>query len=129
MTKFKIGDLVETPLGIGTLKDISQNNETKYKVIYSGFYGSKSTWYAHDEIKFYVSAHNKLLNLGFKVNETIDGHFIQYEDKERDMQVLFNLITKECGVFHSLDTNYRFMNLELSHIITQYLKEFENEIK
>lgn len=69
----------------------------------------------------YKTAHEKLIELGFTF-ET-EGHYIQYNHEKKDMRIIVNTITKDYGVFHLTDYNYRFVNLELSKILTQYLKE------
>ncbi len=73
----------------------------------------------------YKTAHQKLIELGFTF-ET-EGHYIQYKHEKKDMRIIVNTITKDYGVFHFTDYNYRFVNLELSKILTEYLEELENE--
>jgi len=108
---YKIGDKVETPLGIGKLADRSQNNETKYKVMY----GAKSTWYAHDEITPYRTAHEKLLALGFQ--------YAQREDYKRYIHdELGSLIVWDDKTFTTSDCD-----LEIARIMVQYLEELNNE--
>ena len=109
--KYKIGDKVETPLGVGKLVDISQNNETKFKVAY----GTRTTWYAHDEITSYRTAHEKLIEMGYE--STKGNNFTKYRHDELPRITIYNDNTYSCS-----DTN-----LELSRILTQYLEELEND--
>jgi len=106
---YKIGDKVETPLGVGKLVDISQNNETKFKVAY----GTRTTWYAHDEITSYRTAHEKLIEMGYKLTKYTD--YVSYRHKKMVGIVIYNDNTYSCN-----DTN-----LELSYILTQYLEEMK----
>jgi len=132
---YKIGDKVETPIGIGILSDISANNETKYKVMY----GSRSTWYAHDEIKPYQSAHEKLIEMGWEVytdniNVIVYKKTIQH-DVYRDDYIKVGVYKKEKKYNGTVHYNDRFSSayrhhsydfeLDLSRILTQYLEEME----
>ena len=114
---YKIGDKVETPLGIGKLADISQNNETKYKVMH----GARSTWYAHDEITPYRTAHEKLIEMGYKRFNT--SHGVEY-NKEH-CQILIDEQDKTYKVYWMVDDMAYWIDLELSRVLTQYLEELE----
>lgn len=131
---YKIGDKVETPLGIGKLVDVSQNNETKYKVAH----GTRTTWYAHDEIKPYRTAHEKLLELGYEeklydtaveyeVSNGVYKQYVQYskviliDTQQRDFTTYtFHKVSR--GAIGEL-----WVNSELARILTQYLEELEGE--
>ncbi len=114
---YKVGDKVETPLGIGKLVDISQNNETKYKVMY----GTRSTWYAHDEITPYRTAHDKLIEMGLRLNITKNyaGGVFTHEwwDENNYRIIVFFIDEKVTTVYEG--------NNEIMQIIPQYLEELE----
>ena len=117
---YKVGDKVETPLGIGKLADISQNNETKYKVMY----GTRSTWYAHDEITPYRTAHDKLIEMGLRLKVTknyADGVFSHEWWNENDGRrvIMFYIEEKVTTVYEG--------NNEIMNVIPQYLEELEDE--
>lgn len=114
---YKIGDKVETPLGVGILSDISANNETKYKVMY----GTRSTWYAHDEIKPYRTAHEKLIEMGYEyiqLSEDEDDHYYELNDE----YIWFSISEKNYRMSGGIE-----VDLELSRILTQYLEELEEK--
>jgi hypothetical protein len=79
----------------------------------------------YTEIEPYLTPHEKLIELGFTFETK--GHYIQYNHEKKDMRIIVNTITKDYGVFHLTDYNYRFVNLELSKILTEYLEELENK--
>lgn len=79
----------------------------------------------YTEIELYKTAHEKLLELGFTFERK--EHFIQYTHEKKDMRILVNTIMKKYGVFSLTNNNYRFVDLELSKILIQYLEELENE--
>ena len=115
---YKIGDKVETPLGIGKLVDISQNNETKFKVAY----GTKTTWYAHDEITPYRTAHEKLIEMGWKLksklpNEIIYGIFeVRLTFRKYEDGLWRFTLSENLGVYKNF-----------SYVLTQYLEELEEK--
>jgi len=117
---YKLGDKVETPLGVGILSDISANNETKYKVMY----GSRSTWYAHDEIKPYRTAHEKLIELGWEDKGYVSDAR-RYEGY--NMWVIFNVTNKTYTINKLVGIAIICPNIDitLSRILTQYLEELE----
>ena len=114
---YKIGDKVETPLGIGILVDVSQNNETKYKVAH----GTRTTWYAHDEIKPYRTAHEKLIELGYEEKlydiavkyEVTSGRYKQYV--KYNEVILVDTQQRDC--FESTDSFFVVTTLstQISH--------------
>lgn len=132
---YKIGDKVETPLGIGKLVDISQNNETKFKVAY----GTRTTWYAHDEVEPYTTAHEKLLALGWGVLRDNTTH-VEFRKTIRKDSYIDNYsiikVTKKSKTFSgqtyyndnfvSRYSQYELsFDLELARIMLQYLEEME----
>lgn len=68
-----------------------------------------------------MTAHDRLMKWGFEVEG--NGYFRQYTHAGRDMTIIFNTITKECGVFHLDNSTYRFFNSSLARTLAQYIEE------
>ena len=123
MNKFKAGDKVETPFGVGIFNSYIDGGfmSGSLRVDYEKVQTGAVYFWNEDDIKPYKTPHEKLIELGFTFE--IEEHFIQYKHEKKDMRIIVNTIIKDYGVFHLTDYNYRFVNLELSEILTQYLKE------
>lgn len=136
---YKIGEKVETPIGIGIIKWIdkaSKNDDEGFDTLYVSIAGMPEIEFNERHIKPYVSAHEKLLALGWEekihditVKRDVEsGRYKQYvkgsevilidiEDKEFTTYTLYN---GSKGV-----DDVSWVNLTLSRILTQYLEELE----
>ena len=124
---YKIGQKVETPLGVGTVtvidKDLKWNtliavNIGKLSIDYIGLVFKES------DITPYKSAHDKLVEMGFVIVED-NIAWVVYEYKKAEYVIRFCKGSKQVGVYHDYEdnANYRYISLKLSRILTQYLEE------
>ena len=130
MNKYKVGDrvlydgevhtVIQVPIDELTWKDVGYLDK-EYVVL--DLHYANAIHYT--EIEPYKTPHEKLLDLGFIFEN--EAHFIQYKNAKKDMRIIVNTITNDYGVFHFNGYNYRFVNLELSKILTEYLAELEND--
>ena len=107
---YKVGDKVETPLGIGKVSISAHGymvNIKGYEVVFN-----------KDVIKPYITAHDKLLAMGFRLKQnsktkkvySILQHSIEIEKYEDEWKYYTNGIV---------------IGLSLSRILTQLLEEME----
>jgi hypothetical protein len=81
-------------------------------------------------LELYKTAHEKLLDLGWKFCEwSIKENFKQYEkfDENSRRTMSIRIYNNEHGIYYVLNI-YTYVEKELSKILTQYLEELENEI-
>lgn len=119
---YKIGQQVETPLGVGEVKGVRQYQNPIYQIKFmdSNF---KVMDFEEAELKPYKTAHDKLLSMGFEM-VLDDEHFTIFEHQELDYTIRIDKLWKGIGIHHyNDDPHYRYIYLELSRILTQYLEE------
>lgn len=111
----KIGDKVETPIGVGVVKvECEQDNYVVEIRDYTALFNVSV-------LKPYTSAHDKLIALGYKHSNT--SHGIEYSKNK--MQILIDVEEKTYKVYWLVDDYAYEIDLELSRILTQYLEEME----
>ena len=111
---YKIGDKVETPYGIGIVKDFGVSGFSFHwcKIAFSEYDVISLN---EDKVKPYRTAHEKLIEMGFVATLELDKYLIYRMD---GLELLFNIPAKT--YVYDVD-----INLELSRILTQYLEELE----
>ncbi len=126
MSKFKVGDKVITPLGVGIVsveeKFIFDLDEWHIEVVVGEKYGfNRVLTFEVSDLKPYKTAHDKLIEMGY--THTILSEDLTDDYYEKDA---FNYIW-----FSRTEKNYRlgevYVDIELSRILTQYLEELEND--
>lgn len=121
MSVFKINDKVETSLGIGTIVNI-RFSKPVYTIRFDGV--SQYIEFSHEQINQYKSAHDRLIELGWRFSECKGMALYQ---KNSDF-IEFNT-ERKTYVIYSLNNHYAVIDLELSRILKHYLEELENETK
>ena len=111
---YKVGDKVETPHGTGWVKSYSEVYDM-YIVDLKGVF--KNQQYKPHHLKLYISAHDKLLDIGWVI--TVDGVVKTYQDKGNWLNVIW--VDK---AHKTVSTNFHH-GLVLSCILTQLLEEME----
>ena len=104
---YKIGDKVETPLGVGKVSI----SATGYMVNIKGY----QVVFEADVVTPYQSAHDKLLAMGYEFNKRND--YVIYTHDELSRVTIYRDKTYSCGD----------ANLTLSRILTAYLEELEGK--
>lgn len=129
---YKIGDKVETPLGVGVITYIDSDGEIDYDYWIS-IKETPPISFDKKYIQSYKSAHDKLLELGYIQKN--DNHLITYEKKlyytnkkhnERYFIIEISKVIKRYRVRDN-DAFPVGIDLQLSKILTQYLEELEND--
>lgn len=117
---YKIGSTVKTEFGIGVVKGKYENLNNHFVVNIRDV-----DIIVHvNEMEHYKTAHDRLIEIGYKVTRNVNA-FITYE---LDNNVITFLKDEKIVQTHAIDDNLTFvMDLKLSHILTQYLEELENE--
>src|SRR5690554_1525039 len=115
MSKFKAGDKVETPFGVGIFYGYIDGGfmSGSLRVDYEKVQTGAVYFWNEDDLKPYKTAHEKLIDLGYELTERND--YIFYRHDELPKVTIYSDKTYSCS-----DTN-----LELSKILTQYLEELE----
>ena len=119
---YKIGDKVETPLGIGSIYNISDEEYSDFTVELFGYekhivtlcnvnVKGQPLLYKDTDLKPHRTAHEKLIEMGYELTKRSDYVFYRHDDLPRI--TIYNDKTYSCS-----DTN-----LALSRILTQYLEE------
>lgn len=129
MSKFKAGDKVETPFGVGIFDSyvdggfMSGSLRVRYeKVRTGGVY-----FWNEDDIKPYKTPHERLLELDWKVVDT-DGIYKTYDNfdtKYTRMTMSIKINKDQDGWYFT--THNVFMDKELTTILLDYLEELEND--
>ena len=65
----------------------------------------------------------EVLGYEYDKEESIKGHLELFRNHLSDSTILFNMITKEYGVFHFNNDYYRFIPTGVHKAITQQMKE------
>ena len=132
---YKLGDKVETPLGIGIYKGHIDGGiyEGAHKV-YLNANTNEIYFWDIKELKPYQTPHEKLIEMGYeeKIHDTVvksnveSGRYKQYAksskviliDVEGGEFTTYTLYNRDKGV-----SDVSWVNHKLSHILTQYLDE------
>lgn len=134
---YKIGDKVETPLGIGVIQSLEETifEDEKGNPIYDYAVKFENDYDYYTEhkldkiiflnhvVKPYRTAHEKLIEMGYERVEDEDDDCFVYR-KGLD----YVTITKDGQVaVHDKNTYFgaSYFNITLSRILTQYLEELE----
>lgn len=115
---YKVGDKVETPLGVGVIKWIdkaSKNEDEGFDTIYVSIKHFPEIEFNERHIKPYRTAHEKLIEMGYEF-EQLEGYKI-YRHIEKSI----------IGVYEDKTYCCVEVDLDLSRILTQYLEELEGE--
>lgn len=133
---YKIGDKVEYLNNVWEVCDCEIENVE----IYNEKTGV-NIYVPIEDVKPYRTAHEKLIELGFKVIEDNEG-WIVYELKDEEYVIRFCKGSKRVVVYYGYedDPNYHLFDrklktygltkpieVELAHIIVQYLEELKGE--
>ena len=132
---YKIGDKVETPLGVGVIKSLEETifEDEKGNPIYdySVKLNNHYDFYTENKldkiiflsyvIKPYKSAHDKLIELGYRFWDNSNG--LQYN--KNHIEILIDKEEKKYKVYWMVDFQAYDVDIELSRILTQYLEELE----
>ena len=107
---YKIGDKVETPLGIGVVvgKRVAMRHDD---IIFEVNIKNVKIDFRNTQVIAYKSAHEKLIEMGYEITKRTDYVFYRHDDLPRI--TIYSDKTYSCS-----DTN-----LALSRILTQYLDE------
>src|SRR5690554_3245177 len=131
MSKFKAGDKVETPFGVGIFYGYIDGGfmSGSLRVDYEKVQTGAVYFWNEDDIKPYKTAHEKLIDLGWEFCEwSIKENFKQYEKfdgiSRRTMSI--RICKDRHGIYYFLN-NFTYVEKELSKILTQYLVELEND--
>ena len=115
---YKIGDKVQSPLGLGIVVEEQKDMAIGSYIIYLGKPYIKCDYnyelvFNERELKPYKTAHEKLIEMGYDSIKRNDNVFYIHDELPR--VTIYNDKTYACN-----DTN-----LELSYILTQYLEEMK----
>ena len=141
MSKFKVGDKVETPFGIGEIivfnyfleKDKSYKVRLNYKMddTHAYEYGKTPLLnFTEKEIKPYKTPHQELLDLGWKVLDDRNNIMLYHllVDGKFYYQIKIDKLHKTIDL-HYLDrsgyTSTTQLDLKLTSILKRYLEELE----
>lgn len=116
--KYEIGQKVETPLGIGEVIDVFTREDktiSECKVCIK----THSVWFRVDDIKPYKSAHDRLIEMGYNVQQTTVLNSSMFTIYGIDGASI-TIIERKGGSTYKTKQE---VSLELSRILTQYLEE------
>lgn len=116
---YKIGDKVETKLGVGIIKEVI--HPKNYKVVFERGLYDDYTYFFEDSLKPHTSAHEKLLALGYRISQTTALTNSLYTIYEKDGSSI-TIIERKSG--NTYKTRQE-VSLELVRIMVQYLEELE----
>lgn len=131
MNKFKVGDKVETPFGVGIFHSYVDGGfmSGSFRVRYEKVQTGGVYFWNEDDIKPYKTAHEKLIDLGWEFCEwSIKENFKQYEKYNEYSRTTMSIriFKNRHGIYYFLN-NFTYVEKEFSKILTQYLEELENE--
>ena len=117
MSKFKAGDKVETPFGVGIFERYVDGGfmSGSLRVCYEKVQTGGVYFWNEDDIKPYKTAHEKLIDMGYEFVKA--NNCVFYRHEELPKITIYNDKTYSCSD----------ADLELSKILTQYLEELEND--
>ena len=121
--KYEIGQKVETPLGVGKIFDISVSGDMFHVELKDGL----TKWFWSNYLNPYKTAEEKLLERGFE-KQKINHDTFTLEIVLQSVSPYIITFTKKENkgwLYHS----NKWINLELSRILTQYLEEIAEWIK
>lgn len=127
MSKFKVGDKVITPFGIGTF--IEELEDLGWGLSVVQFGNSKGSHYDFElqirnkDLKLYKTPEERLFKLGFIITDETN-YSITYLFNGLEI-IIFK--TEKTYQTYVHGDNYNPINLKLAEILFDYLKELENE--
>src|SRR5690554_143349 len=120
MNKFKAGDRVETPFGVGIFQSYVDGGfmSGSFRVHYEKVQTGGVYFWNEDDIKPYKTAHEKLLEMGWNF---LGKHlkYRQYEKYDENLRKIMSIrICKDyLGIYYFLN-NFTYVEKELSKILT-----------
>lgn len=127
MSKFKAGDRVETPFGVGIFQSYVDGGfmSGSFRVHYEKVQTGGVYFWNEDDIKPYKTAHEKLIDLGWE----FWGEYLKYKQYEKFDETSrrttsIRIYKDHHGIYYFLN-NFTYVEKELSKILTQYLEELE----
>lgn len=149
---YKIGDKVETPLGVGQIYNISDEEYSDFTVELFGYekhivtlcnvnVKGQSLLYKDTDLKPYRTAHEKLIEMGWECTDNENTHVVfrktllknAYQDDFVQLEIIKRTKTFGATKYYNDNFNSRYshhqfnFDLELSRIITDYLEEMEEK--
>lgn len=124
MNKFKAGDKVETPFGVGIFYGYIDGGfmSGSLRVDYEKVQTGAVYFWNEDDIKPYKTAHEKLIDLGYAHKQLSEDLTDDYYYKGDFDYIWFSRTEKNYTL-----GDYVYVDIELSRILTQYLEELEND--
>lgn len=125
MSKFKVGDKVVTPIGVGIVDseekfDIDLDEWHIEVVIGERFGFSRVITFEVNDLKPYRTAHEKLIEMGYTHEQLGEDLTDDYYGKDAFDYIWFSRTEKNYTL-----GDHVYVDLELSRILTQYLEELE----
>lgn len=122
--KYEIGKKVVTPLGDGVVVGYNDTYDMYLVDLNDEFTNQQFKEY---HLKPYKTPHERLLEMGFEM-VLDEEHFTIFEHQELDYTIRVDKLWKGIGIHHyNDDPHYRYIYLELSRILTEYLEWLEEE--
>ena len=134
---YKIGDKVETPLGIGVVvgKRVAMRHDD---IIFEVNIKNVKIDFRNTQVIAYKSAHDKLIEMGWeeKIHDTVVKYHVErgrYKQYAKNYEVILIDIEKRdftTYILYNGDkgvSDVSWVSHELSRILTQYLEEITNE--
>ena len=120
MSKYKEGDKVETPLGVGVVDCIIKLpfNEVLVRI------DDRIHVFLEEKVKRYKTAHEKLLELGYEFQEDNNIKTYVLFDRQGGVSDFFTVNNTEKTILP-----HHVLNLEKAKIMVQYLEELKKEDK
>lgn len=118
MSKYKEGDKVETPLGVGVIECIIKLpfNEVLVRI------DDRIHAFLEEQVEHYKTAHEKLLELGYELQEGSNIKVYVLFDRQGGIDDIFKVNDTEKYILP-----YHEVNLEIAKIMVQYLEELKKE--
>ena len=118
MSKYKEGDKVVTPLGVGVVECVVELpfNEVLVKI------DDRIHAFLEEQVEYYKTAHERLLELGYELQEISNIKVYVLFDRHGGIEHVFKVNDTEKTILPLHD-----LNLEKAKIMVQYLEELKKE--